>query len=206
MSKYILLFLFLGIFILTGCSQSEVIMTAASGETEASQAEVKEDAQSKTDSTDQRISGNTGSLETGDTEQQVYVYVCGHVDVPGVYQLPAGARICDALELAGGITEDGNPEALNQAENVTDGQMLYVPGIDEEVEHSMAQETDNLIDINHADKAALMTLPGIGESKADVIIQYREEHGAFESVEELMEIPGIKEGVFNKIKNNITCR
>lgn len=208
MSKYIWLFLFLGICFLTGCSQSEVVMTAAAGEAETSQktADINETGQSVPDRSAQTKMNGADSLETGGTDQQIYVYVCGHVNAPGVYRLSADARVCDALELAGGVTEDGKPEALNQAECMTDGQTLYVPGADEEVEQDAAQETDNLIDINRADKAALMTLPGIGESKADIIIQYREEHGAFSSIEELMEIPGIKEGVFNKIKNNITCK
>lgn len=134
-------------------------------------------------------------------ERLVYVYVCGHVRQPGVYSLPADSRICDALELAGGVTEDAKPEALNQAEYVEDGQTIYVPGPDEEMDES--GEENGLVDINKADKAMLMTLPGIGESKADMIIQYREEHGEFESIEDLMNIPGIKEGVFNKIKGGI---
>lgn len=138
------------------------------------------------------------------SQEDVYVYVCGHVRQPGVYCLKAGSRICEAISLAGGILEDGRAEALNQAQPVADGQTLYVPGIDEEQEEGGSEDfEDGLVDINKAAKEELMTLPGIGESKALSIIQYREEHGLFESVEELMEIPGIKEGIFNKIKNSI---
>lgn len=134
-------------------------------------------------------------------ESFIYVYVCGYVKNPGVYPLESGARICDALESAGGVLNDGNQEALNQAEYAVDGQTIYVPGISEDME--VVDSDDGLVNINTADKEELMTLPGIGQSKADIIIQYRENHGSFQSIEDLMKIPGIKEGVFNKIKDYI---
>ena len=137
------------------------------------------------------------------TQESIYVYVCGHVRNPGVYPLTPESRICDALEAAGGVLEDGNAQALAQAEHVTDGQTLYVPGYGEDTAQQVAEEEDGLVNINAAGKEELMELPGIGESKADRILEYREEHGAFETIEELMEIPGIKEGVFNKIKGCI---
>lgn len=186
MKKTIILFLLLGVSCVIGCSKQDEVMTAAES-TYASNDSVS-DRQTMVETTTQELS-------------IVYVYVCGHVECPGVYPLEVGARICDALELAGGVTEEGKPEALNQAEYVEDGQTIYVPSVDEEVESAEAE--DGLVNINQADKETLMTLPGIGESKADIIIQYREEHGAFESIEELMNIPGIKEGVFNKIKSLI---
>lgn len=165
---------------LTGCSADEEVMVA-----------------------DEQIEGvQQEELQESHTEEnEIYVYVCGHVKTPGVYTLEPESRICDALDLAGGVTEDGNPEALAQAEYVTDGQTIYVPGLNDET--GISEKEDGLIDINTADKEMLMTLPGIGESKADIIIQYREEHGKFESIEDLMNIPGIKEGVFNKIKDGI---
>lgn len=186
MKKTIILFLMLGVSCVMGCSKQDEVMTAA---------------ESTCASNDSASGGQTVVETTTQELSLVYVYVCGHVERPGVYPLEVGARICDALELAGGVTGDGKPEALNQAEYVEDGQTIYVPGIDEEAES--AETEDGLVDINQADKETLMTLPGIGESKADIIIQFREEHGAFESIEELMNIPGIKEGVFNKIKNSI---
>ena len=136
---------------------------------------------------------------------------------PGVYELEAGSRICDALSMAGGVAEDGVYEALDQAKPVVDGQTLYVPGIDEEWKRSLSQENanaeaesgsddagDGKININSASKEELMTLPGIGESKASDIITYREEHGGFSSEQDIMNIQGIKEGVYNKIKDRIT--
>lgn len=138
-----------------------------------------------------------------------YVYVCGEVMQPGVYEVAEGARVCDVLELAGGLTESAAKEALNQAEPVMDGQMIKVP--DEEAyllqqtesADSAAEPEDGRINLNTASKEQLMMLSGIGASKAETILSYREEHGAFKSIEELMNIPGIKNGVFEKIKDNI---
>lgn len=169
---------------LTGCGQEPVQMTA------------KEDMESSIEPAE--MVANTEA-----EPEQIYVYVCGHVNEPGVYKLAGDARVCDALELAGGVSEEGNPEGLNQAERMEDGQTIYVPGIGEAIERQDAAVEDGMININLAGKEELMTLPGIGESKAISIIQYREEQGMFQSIEGLMEIPGIKEKLFNKIKDKI---
>lgn len=203
MNKFICLFFILGVSLLTGCYHSAEVMTASVEQAEQSDRELPDSSVGQNLGTE---SDNVYSDSVSDdSEQKIYVYVCGHVNQPGVYALFKDSRICDALEMAGGVTDDGKPEALNQAEHMTDGQTLYVPGRDE----TLAMQTevdDGLVDINQADRESLMTLPGIGESKADDILQYREEHGAFASIEELMEIPGIKEGVFNKIKDKIKCK
>lgn len=185
MNRRVLLFLLMGMCLI-GCSKQEAIITAQTYSTESENSnaeEVSDEGQNTDDSS------------------FLYVYVCGYVERPGVYSLEAGSRICDALEMAGGVTQEGKPEALNQAEHLEDGQTIYVPALSEE--QVSTNIDDGLVDINKADKTMLMTLPGIGESKADIIIQYRQEHGEFESIEELMDIPGIKEGVFNKIKDAI---
>ena len=123
------------------------------------------------------------------------VYVCGAVENPGVYELPENSRVYEAVAMAGGMTEDAGMEAVNQAEFVTDGQMLRIP--------TMEEVADGLLDINRASVADFMTLPGIGQSKAEALFQYREAHGRFSSIEEIMNVDGIKEGVFNKIKDSI---
>lgn len=170
------------VWIASGCARQESISLQTEA---ASQEETTEDISVK-------------------EKEQIYVYVCGHVNQPGVYALDNGARICDALEKAGGTLEDARAEALDQAVCVSDGQTIYVPGIEEAQEGTQSsQESDGLVNINQAGEDELMTLPGIGQSKAAVIIQYREEHGGFQSTEELMNIPGIKQGVFDKIKNSI---
>ena len=118
------------------------------------------------------------TAEAADSEEEeaasVWVYVCGEVRTPGVYELPEGSRITDAVEAAGGMTEGA------------------------------AEGTSGLVNLNRATEAELMTLSGIGESKAKEIIRYRESKGGFQKPEDLMNIPGIKEGVFNKIRDQIT--
>ena len=124
----------------------------------------------------------------------------------GVYELPENSRVYEAVAMAGGMTEDAGMEAVNQAEFVTDGQMLRIPTMEEVAaaqEESESNVDDGLLDINRASVADFMTLPGIGQSKAEALFQYREAHGRFSSIEEIMNVDGIKEGVFNKIKDSI---
>lgn len=139
------------------------------------------------------------------------VYVCGEVRKPGVYRLPAGSRIYEAIEMAGGMTEKADKTALNQAEKIKDEAQICVPEkASEEKSEENARESqtkdDGKINLNTATEEELMTLTGIGQSKAKSIIQYREEKGRFQSIEEIMEIEGIKSGVFNKIKEQIVVR
>lgn len=136
----------------------------------------------------------------------VVLYVCGAVENPGVYELPENSRVYEAVAMAGGMTENAGMEAVNQAEFVMDGQMLRIPTMEEMTaaqEESGSNVEDGLLDINRASVADFMTLPGIGQSKAEALFQYREAHGRFSSVEEIMNVDGIKEGVFNKIKDSI---
>ena len=139
------------------------------------------------------------------------VYVCGAVNTPGVYSLPEGSRIYEALAAAGGMCAGADQLFLNQAEVILDGQQIYVP-TEEEAEAFSSQaavrikqsEDDGRVNLNTATREELMALPGIGEAKADSILNYREEHGGFKTIEELMQIPGIKKGVFEKLKDSIT--
>jgi len=156
---------------------------------------------------------NTVEKETAEQLTMVCVYVCGEVQVPGVYEIPAAARVVDAVEAAGGMTEAADTEYLNLAETITDGQKIKVPSREEaeELEASERRQEkenqktkDGRVNINTATKEELMTLTGIGESKARDILEYREKHGGFSNTEELMQIPGIKSGVFQKIKDKIT--
>ena len=149
--------------------------------------------------------------ETEDTEEKqetIYVHVCGEVVNPGVYRLHTGSRIYEALEAAGGLSDEASAEALNQAEQIEDGQQIYVPSRKEKEQQilenqSADPEEDGKVNLNTASKEQLKTLNGIGEAKATAIIQYREEHGGFQKIEELMEVEGIKEGTFQKIMDQI---
>ena len=150
--------------------------------------------------------------------QICYVHICGAVKQPGVYELTADSRLFEAIQMAGGLTEEAADQALNQAELIEDGSRIYVPtkeevkaGMDngdtltqnEDNAEKAGSTSDGKVDINTAEKNELMTLPGIGEAKADAIVRYREEHGAFQKIEDLMEVEGIKEGVFQKVKDQI---
>lgn len=140
-------------------------------------------------------------------EKKIYVQVSGAVKSPGVYELEDGSRIFQAVELAGGVTEEADTGALNQAEILSDGQMVYILNQEEAAEQSSrALETgqeDKRINLNTATESELMTLPGIGAAKAKSILSWREENGGFLQIEDLMKIEGIKDGVFSKIKDSI---
>lgn len=133
--------------------------------------------------------------------ESLYVYICGAVSAPGVYELTSGSRIYDALNMAGGFDEEADRDAVNLAEVLADGQQVRIPYIGEGAE----QTGSGLIDINRADISLLCEIPGIGESRAQAIVDYREEQGGFDSIEELMKVPGIKEGLFARISPYVEC-
>lgn len=144
-----------------------------------------------------------------DGQELVPVYVCGAVFEPGVYYLDEAALKEDALMAAGGFDLGAAEGYVNLAENIVSGEKIYFPYEEELVEGGgLIQEADisqssGKININTATKEELMTLPGIGESKAQAIIKYREEYGPFQSIEDITNISGIKEGVYNNIKEYI---
>lgn len=135
----------------------------------------------------------------------LYVYICGAVKNPDVYPLSEGSRIKDAVEKAGGFSENADQIRINLAERVVDGQQIYIPKKGEEVDNQQTEgeSSQTKLDLNTATREQLMTLPGIGESKADAILSYREEHGSFQKTEDLKKISGIKDGVFQKLKDLI---
>ena len=146
----------------------------------------------------------TDDVETAGTE--IYVEIAGAVNNPGVYALPYDARVYELVEKAGGLTEDADTTDLNQAQKMEDGTkiVVYTVAEKEAYEQQSAVNSDGKININLATEEELQTLPGIGESKAQAIVDYREEHGAFSQIEDIMNIPGIKDGVFQKISEYIT--
>ncbi|MCI8339688.1 MAG: hypothetical protein HFH62_13590 [Lachnospiraceae bacterium] len=149
------------------------------------------------------------------------VYVSGAVRKPGVYRYQGTARVCDALEAVGGLQKNAAAGSLNLARKLEDGEQICVltkkeaaqaekrarreqGGPGDEKNGDFSGGGPGKVNINTATEAELMTLPGIGEAKAALIVGYREEHGKFTKIEDLMQISGIKEGIFQKIKNNIT--
>lgn len=156
-----------------------------------------------------------GTHEENEATVSCMVHVCGAVERPGVYELPQGSRIYQAIECAGGLSNEADPNYLNQADFVSDGEKVYVPTREEVAEMdsplqnvvTQSGETgapSGLVNLNTASEEQLCTLPGIGSSKAKSIIAYREEHGSFDRIESVMNVAGIKDGLFQKIKAYIT--
>lgn len=142
--------------------------------------------------------------------EELFVYVCGAVKTPGVYEFTEGTRIYEAINAAGGFEDGADQRVLNLAEPIRDGQQLYVPSVQETAEAGYSPETkassagSGLININTASAAELTAINGIGEARAGDIISYREQNGAFSNIEDIMKVPGIKDGLFNRIKDKIT--
>lgn len=143
-----------------------------------------------------------------DTEMQqalICVDVCGAVENPGVYYLNPGARVYEAVQMAGGLALDADRDTVNQAEMLKDGAKIRIYSIEEAEKLQDSQAEPGLVNLNTADVAALCTLSGIGEARAKDIIAYREAHGDFQTVEEIMNVSGIKEATFYKIKDKIVA-
>ena len=209
-------------------------------ETNAGNTDQNREAESNAGDTDQNrkaepSAGSTDRTELSDASSEetktLVVHICGAVSAPGVYELPAGSRIIDAVEAGGGFLPEAEEACCNLAEEIVDGCQIYImtksescadgqtekkAGIqtspdsdmqttDRNVRSNSAPALENgLVNLNTADIAALMTLPGIGESRAKAIISYREQHGAFAKIEDIMKISGIKQAAFSKIKDKIT--
>ena len=151
--------------------------------------------------------------KTTEQPNKICVYICGCIQKPDVYFLEEGSRICDIFELAGGLTEEAATDYWNQAQLLTDGEMIYVPTKEEANEqglsensgfHSMSKEdTNGKININTATKEELMKIPGVGETRAESIVSYREEHGKFSDISDIKRVSGIKDGLFDKMKEYI---
>lgn len=149
--------------------------------------------------------------------ETIAVYLCGEVCNPGVYVLQAGSRLYQAVEEAGGLTANARAEAVNLARILVDSEQIYIPNISESIDQ-IENETQNvissaavssalsdgLLNINQASESDLMQLPGIGQVKAAAIVTYRNSNGPFSSIEEIKNVPGIKEAAFEKIKGMIT--
>lgn len=159
--------------------------------------------------------GRVGEKETSgeaisenQESEQIYIDIKGQVAQPGVYQIEAGKRVIDALELASGLTEEADADQLNLALKLTDQMVIYVPSVDEKDSVSMlgihiSSQESQKININTADATQLMTLDGIGQKKAEAILLYREEKGSFKTIEEMKEISGIGEKTFERFKEKI---
>jgi competence protein ComEA len=252
------------VFLCSGCTKksellfdaedvSTVEYSADTGETEnaeAADSAVYEDTSAAAETGQQSETPEEAS-DSDAEQQEICVHVCGAVVNPGVYVLSAGSRVYEAVDAAGGFTEEAHKSYVNQAQKLPDGVQLVIPTVEqvEEVQQAEAQgqadagaaeentaetsfvamrigiieaesvdtaETatgtatasslsgdDGKININTASESELCSIPGIGTTRAAAILAYRQEHGSFQSIEDIMNVSGIKQGTYDKIKDSI---
>lgn len=140
-------------------------------------------------------------IEDPDTpEEYIFVHVDGCINNPGIHKIKYGTRLYEAIEIAGGETEDADLSRVNLASILSDEQKVVIPSkvvVSDEVEES------SIVNINTASKSKLTALSGVGESTADKIIKYREDNGYFNTIEDLMNVPGIGPSKFEALKDDI---
>ena len=208
---------------MSGCQnhKTEIMLD---GEDTSEDSEIQEESKENPQMTENPIetklsAGPKVSEVPEDTEAEtIFVDVCGAVISPGVYEINADSRVFQVIEAAGGFLPEAASSTVNQAQPVSDGQQIYVPTQEEAEEGALpaaiqpadpgseTADANGVVNINTADAAALKSLSGIGDAKAQAILAYREEHGFFSSIEEIMQVPGIKESTFSAIKDKIAVK
>lgn len=168
-----------------------------------------------------RPAGGTGAAAEASASAGLLVHVVGSVRHPGVYELPAGSRVIDAVDAAGGLLPDGVAEAVNFARQVADGEQIVIPSLDDVASGNApvaagsggggaavagAPASGAPIDLNSADAAALDSLPGVGPSTAQKIVADREANGRFASVEDLGRVSGIGPKKLEQLKDLVCVR
>lgn len=168
--------------------------------------------------TDHNLHIIDGSYEEVAKEDEtiIYVHLCGAVKNPDVYKAKSDMRLVELIDLAGGLTPEAADDYMNQAIIIEDGQRIYIPTKDElenlsvldymtgDNNNPSSDRVNKKVNINTADEAELMSLPGIGQAKAASIVEYRNRNGSFKTIADIMNISGIKEGLFLKIKDLVT--
>lgn len=220
---------FLGMFLvffclmLFGCGRDEVVIEQAKSgraqETEMEESGSKAESKEQNSEKAEEKSQSSGQQEN---HRDIWVDVSGAVKTPGVYRLKENARVFEAVQAAGGFSEQADTQWLNQAALLVDGEKIQVytleetrqmkeqgaiqPGAASDPEGSSDTESreGGKVNINTADAAGLQEIPGIGEVRAKAIVDYREENGLFGNIEAIQEVPGIKGKTFEKIQNYIT--
>ena len=209
MTAFVSVCIFLASGVFCGCTR-ETVYRLSDEEISSEQAEEGPPDPADAEMPEEPVSDTEGgNPEEG--PETIWVYVCGAVQSPGVYELSSDSRVFEALEAAGGVSEDAELRSLRQhrVADIAAGLTVYtVQEIEESggLQADAAQTADapgGKVNLNTAGKEELMTLSGIGEARAQAILTYREEHGPFLSIEEIMNIEGIKEKSFSKIKDEI---
>lgn len=177
----------------------------------SSQAEISGSQEAETERILPPEAETVSDTETG-SDKLLCVHVCGAVKEPGVYYLPEDSRVHEAVEMAGGFADDADESMVNLADLITDGGQIYIPSAEEVQNGSFrsdtdrSEKTDSRVNINTAGVSELMTLTGIGESKAEAIIAYRENVSQFEKNEDIINVSGIGESVYEKIRDSIKVK
>jgi len=135
--------------------------------------------------------------------EKVVIDVKGEVKNPGVYEITSQSRVNDVILKAGGLTEQADEQQVNLAEIVYDEMVIFIPAIGDESERSVIQGLSDKVHVNRATVTELETLSGIGPAKAAAIINYRDEHGPFQSVEDLLNVPGIGQKTLDNIIDDL---
>ncbi len=170
----------------------------------------------------EEITNDTNTLLNQSEENKIIVHIIGEVNNPGVVTLQEGSRIIDAINMAGGKTEEADLSKINLAYIVEDGTQIYIPRINEDLnqinlisdgagigvlinDSSLDEnDTNSKVNINTATKEKLETLPGVGETTAQKIIDYRETNGKFKTIEDIKNVSGIGDAKFESLKEKIT--
>lgn len=157
--------------------------------------------------------GEPVQLISPPTAVPVVVQIDGSVQNPGLYTLPEGSRLSDAVFAAGGFTAEADSQAVNQAAHLNDGSYVWIPALGDTPESMptsavraaplSGSQSGDKIDLNAASAEQLQMLPGIGPTRAEAIIQYRTDHGDFKAIEDLVNVPGIGPSTFDNLKDLI---
>jgi competence protein ComEA len=154
--------------------------------------------------------GRPVQLRPPPTASPILVQVAGSVKQAGLYTLPAGSRVMDAVQAAGGLASEADPDAANLAAILKDGDYIYIPSAQgaglpaQSLEAGRVPVPGAPININTATQSELESLPGIGEKNAQAIIAYRSAHGSFTSIEEIQDVEGIGPSTFEELRTLIT--
>ena len=150
-----------------------------------------------------------------EAKKEIVIYLCGAVKTPGIYVLPEESRLYEAVAMAGGLLPEADEAYHNLARKITDGERIYILSQEEtkaltaEVKKSGEEGksvSDTLLNLNTATAEQLTSLSGIGEAKAAAIVEYRSKVGQFKSVEEIKNVSGIGDAMFERIKDKITVK
>jgi competence protein ComEA len=145
------------------------------------------------------------SIVKSTQDSALIIDVAGKVSHPGVFELKPGDRVMDAIQAAGGLAAGANTESINLAALLNDGEKILVPASTESaVESPAATNAGRTLNLNTATADELDLIPGIGEQKAQAIIQYRSDYGNFSSVDDLIYVPGIGQSLLDTLRNYVT--